>query len=140
MLQDFYMLSFFFRRLIHFSLSEKFIINSPLLLQPKHFTMSILKKLPSQERINQAKKLSAEIFGHTWNPKNVRNGAKVLRAPLIGPEVVNYYGKNDSIPTFQDFKKWFPALNLVDPKETYRLHMVADRKKRNKGAPKKKTS
>ncbi|ODV77629.1 mitochondrial ribosome small subunit component [Suhomyces tanzawaensis NRRL Y-17324] len=100
---------------------------------------SILKKLPSKERINQAKQLSASIFGHAWNPSCARNGAKILKAPLKGPEVVNYYGVNDHLPTFQDFKAWFPELKLTDPRETYRLHMVQDRKKRNKGAPKKKS-
>lgn len=102
--------------------------------------MSILSKLPSKERLNAAKELSAKLFGQAWNPNNVRNGAKVLRAPLRGPEVANYYGINDSIPTFKDFKKWFPELKLTDPKEEYRLKMVSDRKKRNKGAPKKKSS
>lgn len=101
--------------------------------------MSLLKKLPSQARLNQAKKLSAEIFGHTWNPKSVRNGAKILRSPLKGPELVKYYGDNNLMPTFGDFKKWFPELKLVDPRETFRLFMVNDRKKRNKGAPKKKS-
>lgn len=100
----------------------------------------MLKRLPTQARINEVKKLSANIFGHTWNPTCVRNGAKVLRAPLKGPDVVKYYGVNSAMPTFKDFKQWFPELNLTDPKEQYRLKMVADRKKRNKGAPKKKKS
>lgn len=100
----------------------------------------LLKRLPTQERLNQAKKLLAEIFGHHWNPQNTRNGSKVLRAPLKGPEAVKYYGVNDDMPTFKDFKLWFPELNLVDPKEAYRVKMVQDRKKRSKGAPKKKTS
>lgn len=101
---------------------------------------SLLKKLPSKQRLLEVKKLSAEIFGENWNPENVRNGAKVLKAPLQGPEIVNYYGKNDSMPTFKDFKEWFPELHLVDPREETRLKMVQDRKKRNKGAPKKKSS
>ncbi|GEQ72916.1 hypothetical protein JCM33374_g6604 [Metschnikowia sp. JCM 33374] len=47
---------------------------------------------------------------------------------LCGP-----HGVNSSAPTFKDFKKWFPELNLVDPRESYRVKMVIDRKKRNKG-------
>lgn len=101
---------------------------------------SILKRLPSKERIQQAKKLSAEIFGNNWNPNNVRNGSNVLRAPLKGPQVASYYGDNNAMPTFKDFKEWFPELGFVDPKEVYRVKMVQDRKKRNKGAPKKKSS
>ncbi|CAH2355883.1 mitochondrial 37S ribosomal protein S27 [[Candida] railenensis] len=99
---------------------------------------SILRKLPSKERLLQVKKLSAEIFGANWNPEGKRNGSKILRAPLKGPELKNYYGDNNATPTFKDFKAWFPELRLVDPKEVYRLKMVDDRKKRNKGAPKKK--
>ncbi|KAJ9095454.1 hypothetical protein QFC19_007564 [Naganishia cerealis] len=102
--------------------------------------MSILKGLPSKTRLMEVKKLTADIFQNQWNPNRVRNGAKVLRAPLKGPQVASYYGNNDDMPTFKDFKEWFPELQLTDPKEEYRLKMVRDRKKRNKGAPKKKTS
>lgn len=104
------------------------------------FSKPMLKQLPSRERLLAVKKLSSEIFGETFNPQNIRNGLKVLRKPLVGPEVASYYGKNDSMPTFKDFKAWFPELKLVDPREETRLKMVADRKKRNKGAPKKKSS
>ncbi|CUM67863.1 uncharacterized protein PRCAT00005572001 [Priceomyces carsonii] len=100
---------------------------------------AFLRRVPGKERINELKKLSSSIFGHSWNPENIRNGLKILRAPLLGPKVVKYYGENDSMPTFKDFKEWFPELKLTDPKETYRLKMVSDRKKRNKGAPKKKS-
>lgn len=102
--------------------------------------MTVLKKVPSPARLNQLKRLSASIFNEAWNPKCIRNGSKVLKAPLLGPKLVNYYGINDSLPTFQDFKQWFPSLKLVDPREKQRLFMVNDRKKRNKGAPKKKSS
>lgn len=88
----------------------------------------------------QAKKLLAQIFQETYNPQCIRNGAKVLRAPLQGPSILSWYGDNDAAPTFKDFKEWFPELKLVDPKEAYRVKMVSDRKKRNKGAPKKKSS
>ncbi|KAK6465527.1 mitochondrial ribosome small subunit component [Scheffersomyces coipomensis] len=100
---------------------------------------SLLKKIPSQARLNQAKELSAAVFGHTWNPACKRNGSKILRQELKGPQISKYYGVNEELPTFKDFKKWFPELKLVDPREEYRLKMVQDRKKRNKGAPKKKS-
>ncbi|KAF3990783.1 hypothetical protein FT663_00670 [Candidozyma haemuli var. vulneris] len=102
--------------------------------------MSLLKSLPSKGRMAQVKKLSAQIFGETYNPQNLRNGNKILRQPLRGPELLAWYGNNDAMPTFKDFKKWFPELKLVDPREEERLRMVVDRKKRNKGAPKKKKS
>lgn len=95
---------------------------------------------PSPQRVAEVKKLSAEIFNHNWNPSNIRNGRKILTTPLKGPEVAKYYGVNHSMPTFSDFKQWFPELKLVDPREEYRQRMVEDRKKRNKGAPKKKSS
>lgn len=101
--------------------------------------MSAFRKI-NLNQLKQVQKLSAQIFGETYNPNGVRNGAEVLRAPLRGPEIASYYGVNESAPTFKDFKKWFPELNLVDPRETYRMKMVIDRKKRNKGAPKKKSS
>lgn len=99
----------------------------------------MFKKLPNRQRLLEVKKMSASIFGESFNPNNVRNGLKILKQPLKGPGLVNYYGKNDSMPTFQDFKRWFPELNLVDPREATRLKMVESRKKRNKGAPKKKS-
>lgn len=114
------------------------ILQFPLLLYFSP-TMSLLKKV-SQAQIRQVKQLSAQIFGESYNPDNIRNGAKVLAAPLKGPAIASYYGDNNSTPTFKDFKQWFPELKLVDPKEEYRVMMVALRKKRNKGAPKKKTS
>lgn len=101
---------------------------------------SVIRSLPSKERLQQAKKLSFEIFDQFWNPTGKRNPAKVLRKPLRGPQVVKYYGDNNAVPTFKDFKKWFPELKLVDPREQHRQWYVADRKRRNKGAPKKKSS
>lgn len=100
--------------------------------------MSVLKALPSRARIQEAQKLSHQIFDQLWNPTAKRNPAKILRAPLQGPELVKYYGDNDAVPTFNDFKKWFPELQLVDPREAHRTFIVEDRKRRNKGAPKKK--
>ncbi|GEQ72874.1 hypothetical protein JCM33374_g6562 [Metschnikowia sp. JCM 33374] len=101
--------------------------------------MSAFRKI-NLNQLKQVKKLSAEIFGEAYNPSGIRNGSEVLRTPLRGSEIASYYGVNSSAPTFKDFKKWFPELNLVDPRESYRVKMVIDRKKRNKGAPKKKSS
>ncbi|RCK55630.1 Mitochondrial 37S ribosomal protein S27 [Candida viswanathii] len=98
----------------------------------------VLKRFPSKERLLQAKKLTHQIFDELWNPTSKRNPAKILKAPLVGPELVKYYGDNLAVPTFKDFKKWFPELKLVDPREEHRQFMVQDRKRRNKGAPKKK--
>lgn len=102
--------------------------------------MSILKSLPSAATRAKVVKLQAQIFGENYNPQRIRNGNKILRQPLRGPEYLSWYGDNDAMPTFKDFKKWFPELDLVDPREAERQRMVIDRKKRNKGAPKKKKS
>ncbi|KAI3405298.1 hypothetical protein KGF56_001895 [Candida oxycetoniae] len=101
---------------------------------------TILRAVPSKQRLQEARKLSFEIFDQFWNPTGKRNPAKILRASLKGPDLVKYYGNNDAVPTFKDFQKWFPELKLVDPREAHRTHMVEDRKRRNKGAPKKKKS
>ncbi|RLV90759.1 Mitochondrial 37S ribosomal protein S27 [Spathaspora sp. JA1] len=101
---------------------------------------SILRKLPSKERLQQVKQIASTIFSETYNPQCKRNGSRILKAELKGPEVVNYYGVNNSMPTFKDFQSWFPELQLVDPREVHRLKMIQTRKLRNKGAPKKKSS
>lgn len=101
--------------------------------------MSALLKI-NLKQLKDLRKLRALIFGETYNPNGQRLAAKVLRQPLKGPEIAEYYGRNDAAPTFKDFKEWFPELKLVDPKEAYRVLMVASRKKRSKGAPKKKSS
>ena len=100
--------------------------------------MSVLKVLPSKARLAEVRKTSFKIFDQFWNPNAKRNPNKILRAPLKGPEYVKYDGDNNAVPTFKDFKKWFPQLKLVDPREAHRVFIVADRKRRNKGAPKKK--
>ncbi|EMG46785.1 RSM27 Mitochondrial 37S ribosomal protein S27 [Candida maltosa Xu316] len=100
--------------------------------------MSVLRALPSKARISEVRKVSAKIFDEFWNPTAKRNPAKILTAPLKGPEYLSYYGDNNAAPTFKDFKKWFPELQIEDPREVYRKFMVEDRKRRNKGAPKKK--
>ncbi|KAG7662441.1 RSM27 [[Candida] subhashii] len=103
-------------------------------------TVQVLKRLPTKERIHQLQKLSCTIFGEEFNPTGKRSFDHLLKRELVGPQVVKYYGDNDSVPTFKDFKKWFPELKLVDPREEYRLQMAAARRARNKGAPKKKSS
>ena len=90
--------------------------------------MSVLKVLPSKARLAEVRKTSFKIFDQFWNPNAKRNPNKILRAPLKGPEYVKYYGDNNAVPTFKDFKKWFPQLKLVDPREAHRVFIVADRK------------
>ncbi|CAI5758732.1 unnamed protein product [Candida verbasci] len=98
----------------------------------------ILKSFPTKERLHHIRKTYCEIFNQYYNPQAKRNPNNILRKPLKGPQFLKWYGDNSSTPTFSDFKKWFPDLKLVDPRETHRQFMVQDRKRRNKGAPKKK--
>lgn len=102
--------------------------------------MSVLKRLPTKERLQQLQKLSCTLFGEEFNPTGKRTFTHLLRRELKGPEYLKYYGDNKATPTFKDFKQWFPELNLIDPKEAFRVSMVKSRKARNKGAPKKKSS
>lgn len=91
-----------------------------------------------KQKFQALTKIKAEIYGNNYNPENIRTGAKVLRKRLVGPTVANYYNNPDFL-RFKDLKKLFPQFNFVDLEEQYRLTMVAARKRRGKGAPKKKS-
>ncbi|KAF7309614.1 Mitochondrial 37S ribosomal protein S27 [Mycena indigotica] len=79
-------------------------------------------------------RLRCEIFQTTYNPKNLRTGAKYLRARLRGPSMVNYYPQVVNVAAIAREHK---GLELIDPKEHQRLEDVEDRKRRGKGNPKK---
>ncbi|CDK24898.1 unnamed protein product [Kuraishia capsulata CBS 1993] len=95
---------------------------------------------PNKKRLLEVKKLSSEIFNTTFNPSGLRTGAKILKKPLKGPLVKDYYG-DPSFPSFFTMRKlWrFEDLELTNMEEEHRLGMIDQRKKRGKGAPKKKS-
>ncbi|VVT44302.1 mitochondrial 37S ribosomal protein mS33 [Magnusiomyces paraingens] len=93
---------------------------------------------PSKARLLELSQLSKRIFRESFNPDQVRRGSRVLRAPLKGPVIQDYYMPNNFLK-FKYLKKEFPELYLVDAKEQYRLHINQDRRRRGKGAPQKKS-
>ncbi|ODV86435.1 hypothetical protein CANARDRAFT_27646 [[Candida] arabinofermentans NRRL YB-2248] len=84
-------------------------------------------------------KLQCQIFKTTYNPQQLRTGSKILRAPLKGQTLANYYGPSDFPTVSKLINAWeTEEFRIVDEDEEYRLERVEDLKRRGKGAPKKK--
>ncbi|KAJ6504849.1 mitochondrial ribosomal subunit S27-domain-containing protein [Mycena vitilis] len=94
--------------------------------------MAAPRALPSQ--LKALTRLRCEIFQTSYNPQNLRTGAKYLRARLRGPSMVNYYPK---IVVLSQIARQFPKMGIVDELEVQRLADVEDKKRRGKGTPKK---
>lgn len=77
---------------------------------------------PSKARLLELSKLSKQIFHESFNPTQARRGSRVLRAPLKGDVLTQYYYPNDFLK-FKYLQQQFPELYLVDAKEQYRLHI-----------------
>jgi small subunit ribosomal protein S33 len=88
-------------------------------------------------RLLELMKLRASIFKTTFNPENVRTGARVLRKQLRGEAIKNYYYPSKQLPKPSVLNKIFPDLHTVDPKEFARLQKVANQRRKGKGPPKK---
>ncbi|KAF9053903.1 hypothetical protein BDZ89DRAFT_1056461 [Hymenopellis radicata] len=91
--------------------------------------------MAAPSRLTALKKLQCGIFQTTYNPHNVRTGAKYLRARLRGPSMMAYYPPTINIAKIM---RQYPELEIVNEPEVTRLQDVADKKRRGKGAPKKK--
>ncbi|KAK7031358.1 mitochondrial 37S ribosomal protein S27 [Favolaschia claudopus] len=85
-------------------------------------------------RLKALTRLRCEIFQTSYNPQNLRTGAKYLRKHLRGPSMVKYYPE---VLNLSAIAREFPKMGIVDPKEAQRLADVEDRKRRGKGTPKK---
>ncbi|EJD48631.1 hypothetical protein AURDEDRAFT_162086 [Auricularia subglabra TFB-10046 SS5] len=96
--------------------------------------------IPPASRMQQMLRLRANIFQTSYNPTNVRTGAKYLKARLRGPSMIAYYPK--APPPLRWMKKVaLGALdNMVDEKEMLRLQDVEAKKERGKGTPRKARS
>jgi len=94
--------------------------------------MAALRVLPS--KLKSLTRLRCEIFQTAYNPKNLRTGAKYLRARLRGPSMVEYYPK---IVNLSQIAREFPEMGIVNEYEEQRLMDVEDKKRRGKGTPKK---
>jgi small subunit ribosomal protein S33 len=87
-------------------------------------------------RLKSLTRLRCSLFQTSYNPTNIRTGAKYLRARLRGPSMVKYYPPESELDIAKIMRQ-HPELGLVNEKEKVRLADVADKKKRGKGAPKK---
>ncbi|KAJ6591852.1 mitochondrial ribosomal subunit S27-domain-containing protein [Mycena vulgaris] len=94
--------------------------------------MNAVRVLPS--KLKALTRLRCEIFQTSYNPKNVRTGAKYLRKHLRGPAMMEYYPKTISLA---QVARECPELEIVVEKEEQRMADVEDRKRRGKGTPKK---
>lgn len=95
----------------------------------------------SAARLRDVYKLQSWIFNKAFNPNNERIGAKVLREPLKGDLLKDYYYPSlKVVPTPKKLNKTFPDWNCYDPDEDYRLERVEYLKRKGKGAPKKTSS
>ncbi|KAJ6581237.1 mitochondrial ribosomal subunit S27-domain-containing protein [Mycena capillaripes] len=94
--------------------------------------MDAIRVLPS--KLKALTRLRCEIFQTSYNPRNLRTGAKYLRARLRGPSMVNYYPQTIHL---SQIAREFPKMGIIDPKEVQRKADVEDRKRRGKGTPKK---
>lgn len=89
-------------------------------------------------RLRDAYKLQCWVFNKAFNPENKRIGAKVLREPLKGELVKDYYYPSlKDLPTPSKLNKMLPGWNCYDPDEDYRLQRVEYLKRKGKGAPTK---
>ncbi|KAH3671924.1 hypothetical protein OGAPHI_000110 [Ogataea philodendri] len=94
-----------------------------------------LSKTP---KLKQLAKLQCNIFRTTYNPQQLRTEAHILRKPLKGQIISNYYGPADFPTPFQIAKLWkSDDFRLVIEKEDYRQRRVNMLRKRGKGAPTK---
>ncbi|KAJ7281860.1 mitochondrial ribosomal subunit S27-domain-containing protein [Mycena rebaudengoi] len=73
-------------------------------------------------------RLRCEIFQTSYNPRNLRTGAKYLRARLRGPSMATYYPPRISIVEFMHKYPKFGMTRVAD---------VEAKKRRGKGTPKK---
>ena len=102
-----------------------------LLFPPSRFS-----PLLSQLTIRPQTQKQCHIFNTTYNPFNIRTGAKVLRQRLKGPTLASYYPPRPV--TIRSFKKWFPGMETFEEDRADREDHLVMQKARGKGPPKKK--
>lgn len=92
----------------------------------------------SAGQLRNLSKLRCWVFDQPFNPDHKRIGSKVLREPLKGTLMKDYYYPSLKIlPTPKKLNKIFGDMNCYDPDEEYRLERVDYLKRKGKGAPKK---
>lgn len=79
--------------------------------------------------------LRCQVFGTTYNPGNVRNGAKFLKKSLVGGAMLKYYPPQIKLSTIHAAVPGMPELMLCE--EVQRLKDVERKRMLGKGPPKK---
>ncbi|KAE8220903.1 hypothetical protein CF319_g5644 [Tilletia indica] len=110
---------------------------------------------PPKSTLQSLAALRASLFGTTYNPHNVRTGAKYLRKPLVGPGMLSYYPPTLKLSEVRKFlldgrrlaglpddtdrsaAEVVAARMVYTPYELQRLEDVKRRKALGKGPPKK---
>ncbi|KAG0684247.1 mitochondral 37S ribosomal protein S27 [Pichia californica] len=93
---------------------------------------------PSKQKLFQLEQLQCQVFKTTFNPTNMKTGAKILSAPLKGQTLSKYYGPSD-FPSIAKVARFLstPSFQVINEGEAYRMERVEDLKRRGKGSPKK---
>lgn len=93
---------------------------------------------PPSGRLKELYKLRCWIFGQPYNPERRRIGTQVLKKPLKGPLLKDYYYPSlKLIPTPKQLNHKLDGMNCFDPQEYQRVMRVEHLKRKGKGAPKK---
>lgn len=79
--------------------------------------------------------LRCQVFGTTYNPNNVRTGAKFLKKSLVGDPMLKYYPPQFKLSSFFGQEQAFAK--LIHPAETQRWRDVERKRAIGKGPPKK---
>lgn len=79
--------------------------------------------------------LRCQVFGTTYNPNNVRTGAKYLKKALVGDAMLKYYPPQVKLSSIRAVIPEMPSLML--PEEFQRLKDVDRKRMLGKGPPKK---
>lgn len=93
---------------------------------------------PHKDKLLKLQQLQCQIFRTTFNPTQMKTGAKILSAPLKGQTLANYYGPSD-FPSIAKVARSLstPSFTVINEPEQYRVDRVEDLKRRGKGSPKK---
>ncbi|KAI3625841.1 hypothetical protein CBS9595_001202 [Malassezia furfur] len=90
---------------------------------------------PPPKSLAALQALRSKVFGTTYNPNNVRTGAKYLRKSLVGAAMLRYYPPQLNLRTVRDA---VPGIGrLMFPEEKQRFADVERKKMLGKGPPKK---
>lgn len=81
--------------------------------------------------------LRCQVFGTSYNPNNVRTGAKYLKKSLVGSAMLSYYPPQLHLSSLSIGGENFAK--LIHPKESQRWKDVARKRLIGKGPPKKGT-